>query len=60
MDFTSHSQLLRKYLCAQEHLSFYALTTLFPSISRYKQSHTRDGDSDDNPIFSLTHFHSVK
>jgi len=47
-----------------QHPSFYALTTLFPSISSYKQSHTRadkqDGDSNDDPIFSPTHFHSVK
>jgi len=43
MDFTSHSQLFRKYWGAEEHASsrFYALTTLFPSISRYKRSHTR-------------------
>jgi len=61
---SSRSQLLRKYLCAQEHSSFYALATLFPSISRYKRNHTRadkqDGNSNDEPIFSPTHFHSVK
>jgi hypothetical protein len=64
MDFTSHSQLLEKYRCAQEHPSFYALTTLFPSIPRHKRSHTRadkkEGDSKDDPIFSPTQFHSVK
>jgi len=42
----------------------YKKTTLFPSISRYKRSHTRvdkqDGDSNDGPIFSPTHFHSNK
>jgi len=60
----SHSHLLRKYWCAQEHPSFYALTTLSPSISLYKQSHThaikKDCDSKDDPIFLQTHFHSVK
>jgi len=64
IDFTCHSQLLRKYRCAQEHPLFNALTTLFPSISRYKRSHTRadkkGGDSNDDPIFSPTHVHSVK
>jgi hypothetical protein len=47
-----------------QHPLFYALTTLFPSISRYKRSHTRadkkGGDSNDDPIFSPTHVHSVK
>ena len=41
---------------------FYALTSLFPSIFRYKRKHTRaakkDGDSND-PIFSQNLFHSV-
>jgi len=65
IDFTTcHPQLLGNYRCAQEHLSFYALTILFPFISRCKRSHTRaakkDGDSNDEPIFSQTHFHSVK
>jgi len=64
MDLTSHSQLLEIYQCAQEHPSFYALTTPFPSISRYTRSHTRvakkDRDSNGDPIFSQTHFHSVK
>jgi len=64
MECTRHSQLFRRYLCAQEHPYFYALTTLFSSISRYKRSHTcadkQDGNSNDDPIFSLTHFHSVK
>ena len=64
IDFTSHSQLLRKYQCAQEHPAFSALTDLFPSISRCKQSDTRadkqDGDSNDDPIFSPTYFHSAK
>jgi len=66
MDFTSHFQISRKYWCAhwQEHPSFYALTTLFPSISQSKQNHTRadkqDCDSNDDPIFSPTHFHSIK
>jgi len=36
----------------------------FPSISRYKRSQTRadkqDGNSNDDPIFSPTHFHSFK
>ena len=61
IDFTCHPQLLKKYWCAQEHLLFYALTYLFPSISRYKRSHTRatkkHGDSNDDPIFSQAHFH---
>jgi len=64
MECTRRSPLFRRYRCAQEHPSFYALTTLFPSISRYKRSHTRaakkDSDSNDNLIFSPTHFHSVK
>jgi len=64
MDLTSTSHLLRKYRCPQEHPWFYALTTLFPSISGYKRSHARadkkNGDSNDDPIFSQTHFHSVK
>jgi len=64
MDFTNHTQLLRKYRCLKEHLCFYALTTLFPSISGYRRSHTRadkkDCDSNDDPVFSQTHFHSVK
>ena len=61
-----HTILFRKYQCAPEHPSFYALTSLFPSISssRYKRSQTRadkqDGNSNDDPIFSPTHFHSVK
>jgi len=63
LECTRHSQLFRRYWCAQEHPCFYALT-LFPSISRYKWSHTRadkqDGNSNDDPIFSPTHFHSVK
>ena len=33
IDFTRHPQLVRKYWCAQDHPSFYALTSLFPSIS---------------------------
>jgi len=40
-----------KHQCTREHPSFYALTSLFPSISRYKRSgNTRaakSGDSDD-------------
>ena len=64
MDFTSHFHILRNYQCAQKHSSFYALTTIIPSISRYKRSHTRankqDSDSNDDPIFSPTHFHPVK
>jgi len=63
-DFTCHPQLRRKYWCAQDYLLFYALTSLFLSISRYKRSYTRaakgDGDSNDDPIFSQAHFHSVK
>ena len=64
MECTRHTVLFRKYRWAAEHPSFYALTSLFPSISRYKRSHTRadkqDGNSNDDPIFSPTHFHSVK
>jgi len=64
MECTRHTVLFEKYRCAPEHSSFYALTSLFPSISRYKRSHTRtdklDGNSNDDPIFSPTHFHSVK
>jgi len=62
----SHTVLFRQYQCAAEHSSFYALrlTSLFPSISRYKRSHTRtdkqDGNSNDDPIFPPTHFHFVK
>jgi len=51
MEYTRHTVLFRKYWCAPEHSSFYALTSLFPSISRYKSSgNTRaakSGDSDD-------------
>jgi len=64
MECTRHTFLFWKYRCAPEHPSFYALTSLFPSISRYKRSHTRvdkqDGNSNDDPIFSPTSFHSVK
>ena len=64
MERTRHSLLFRRYRCVQGHPCLYALTTLFPSFSRYKQSHTRadkqDGNSNDDPIFSPTHFHSVK
>jgi len=56
MECTRLSQLFRRYWCAQEHLCFYALTTVFPSISRFKRSHTRvdkqSGNSNDDPIFS--------
>ena len=41
MECTRHTVLFRKYRWAAEHPSFYALTSLFPSISRYKRSHTR-------------------
>ena len=41
MECTRHTVLFRKYQCAAEHPSFYALTSLFPSISRHKRSHTR-------------------
>jgi len=57
------SQLFRRYQCAQEHPCFYALTTLFPSISRYKRSHTRADKQDGirtTTLFSPTHFHSIK
>ena len=51
MECTRHTVLFKKYRCAAEHPSFYALTFLFPSISRYKRSgNTRavkSGDSDD-------------
>jgi len=62
MDFTSYSQLLRKYRCAELDPSLYALTTLFPSISRYKRTRAdkQHGNSTDYPIFSPTDFHSVK
>ena len=64
MESSLLSHMFRRYQCAQEHPCFYALTTLFPSISRYKRSHTladkQDGNSNDDPIFSPTHFHSVK
>jgi len=64
MECSRHSQLFGRYRCAQEHPCFYALTTLFLFISRYKRSHTRadkqDGNSNDDPIFSPTYFHSVK
>jgi len=47
-----------------QHPFLYALTTLFPSISRYKRSHTRaykqDSNSNNDPIFLTFHFHSVK
>ena len=64
MECSRHSQLFRRYRCTQQHPCFYALTTLFPSISRYKRSHTcadkQDSISNDDPIFSPTHVHSVK
>ena len=66
MECTRHTVLFRKYRWAAEHPSFYALTSLFPSISRYKRSHTRvdkqDGNSNNGTIFLPTpsHFHSVK
>jgi len=51
-----------KFLCPD--LFFLLFLSLFPSISRYKRSHTRadkqDGNSNDDPAFSPTHFHSVK
>jgi len=63
MECTRHTVLFRKYQCAPEHPSFFALTSLFPSISRCNQSHTRtdkqDGNSNDDPIFSPTHFHAI-
>jgi len=62
--FTLLSLLFRRYRFAQEHPCFYALPILFLSISRYKQSHThadkQDGNSNDDPVFSLSHFHPVK
>ena len=62
MECTRHTVLFRKYWCAAEHPSFYALTSLFPSISRYKRSHThavkQGGNSNNDPIFSPNHFHS--
>jgi len=49
MECTRHTVLFRKYRCASEHPSFYALTSLFPSISRYKRSsNTRAVKSDDS------------
>ena len=36
MECTRHTVLFRKYQWAAEHPNFYALTSLFPSISRYK------------------------
>jgi len=64
MECTCHTVLLWKYQCAQEHPSFYALTTFPPSISQHKQTHIRatkkDSDSNDDPTFSQTHFHSIK
>jgi len=64
MECMGHTVLFRKYWLSAEHPSFHVLTFLFPSISRYKRSHTRaykqDGNSNDNPIFSPTRFHSVK
>ena len=51
MECTRHTVLFRKYLCAPEHPLFYALTSLFPSISRYKRSGNtgaaKSGASDD-------------
>jgi len=64
MECTCHTVLFRKYRCAAEHPCLYVLNPLFPSISRYKRSHTRadkqDCNPNDDPIFSPTHFHSVK
>jgi len=66
MECARHAVLFRKYHCAQEHPLFYALTTLFPSISRHKRRHIRaakkDSDSNDDPIFSTwqTYFHPIK
>jgi len=51
MECTRRSPLFRRYRCAQEHPSFYALTTLFPSISRYKRSHTRGRQFERRPYF---------
>ena len=64
MECTRHTVMFRKYRRTAEHPSFYALTSLFPCISRYKWSHTRaakkHSDSNDDLIFSPSHFHSVK
>jgi len=64
MECTCHSQLFRRYRCAQEHPCFYTLTTLFPSISPYKRIHTcvdnQNSNSNNNHNFSPTHFHAVK
>jgi len=53
MECTRHAVLFRKYLCAQEHVSFLALTPLFPSISRHNRRHIRaarkDSDLNDDP-----------
>ena len=52
MECTRRSPLFRRYRCAQEHPSFYALTTLFPSISRYKrkmETRAKGGDFSDDP-----------
>jgi len=54
MECTRHSQLFRRYRCAQDHECFYALTTLFPSISRYKrrmETRAKGGDSSDDSRF---------
>jgi len=51
--FTRLSQLLRKlYQRIQENLSFYALTILFPSVSRLKsrmKTRAKGGDSSNDP-----------
>ena len=52
MECTRRSPLFRRYRCAQEHPSFYALTNLFPSISRYKrkmETRAKGGDFSDDP-----------
>ena len=50
VECTHHTVLFRKHQRAQEYPSFYALTSHFPSVPRYKRSTTRvakSSDSDD-------------
>jgi len=59
MECTRHTVSFRKYRWAAEHPSFYALTSLFPSISRYKRSHTRGRQFERRPYF-LAHSRSLR
>jgi len=50
--FASHSQLLRKYQCAT--------SIVLCADNPFTRANKQDGNSNDDPIFSPTHFHPVK